>query len=480
MGRIDLSPGAGGSGPGGPTNLSPGTPSPNSFVIANSNGTGVTIPEATTAAAGVMGTDQLAALTAAEFEAFNTSSSGVFTGGTITIASSTTFNISAMQGVVCSAYPATATPIAYAGATGLTTPYISSDKATYLLIDNTGALIMQNSYPSVLQRRSKIFLGYLIHSSSTLILAENTPDIASAPGNVWRDSGQVQKFACSGITFQGRTVGSLDLKSSTAFMFGVGINFTVLAASPNNSVVGGNSPCTLRYRTVTAVATATVGLVDPGHYDSAGAVTAISGTQYSNQRIYLTSDGRYFVSYGQTLYASMDAAASGAMYENIGESILNGTDLIQNLILVGVMTLMSTATDLTSATQCRFLAVDKFGNILGDRERDRAIIDSLGDSVNADGTFHVAAFSATNYLAASTSETDALIRLDTALHAGVGGGSSGLTGATYNGSNQLTAYSLNGVNYTLTYTSTTIVQSGSDGTTVTINLDGAGRIQSVV
>jgi hypothetical protein len=59
------------------------------------------------------------------------------------------------------------------------------------------------------------------------------------------------------------------------------------------------------------------------------------------------------------------------------------------------------------------------------------------------------------------------------------GGSTGVSGVTYNGSNQVTGFTVGGVTYTVTYPASQIVVTASTGSVQTINLDGSGRIQSV-
>lgn len=53
-----------------------------------------------------------------------------------------------------------------------------------------------------------------------------------------------------------------------------------------------------------------------------------------------------------------------------------------------------------------------------------------------------------------------------------------ISGATYDGSNRLTAITVDGVSYTISYSSTEITITGSDGSRKRVGLDVSGRIVS--
>lgn len=53
-----------------------------------------------------------------------------------------------------------------------------------------------------------------------------------------------------------------------------------------------------------------------------------------------------------------------------------------------------------------------------------------------------------------------------------------VSAVTYDGSNRVTGLTIDGVSYTITYTSSLITISGSDGTVREVSLDGLGRIEA--
>jgi hypothetical protein len=293
-------------------------------------------------------------------------STGATSFAGLTIASGTTFNVGAMTGVIVdnttTPGQSTITPVTFAGATGQTSPYIGTSLVTYVLIDNTGALVLQPSFPTSQQRRTMIMLGGIAHPAGTFTYAGNRTDFVQSPVSQLRDMMRPVGFINLGL--QVTPAGSnLQIKNNAAWIFGMGINFSANRTAPNETSVPATNPLSFLYRTQTGVGGALVNAIDPASYDVAGTITAIpgGGGQATNQRIYYTDAGVFVVQYGQTIYSNLNNAIAGAATEafTVYPTMANAG------ILVGVLSVTKNATNLSNSSSAQFLPVSKFGELTG-------------------------------------------------------------------------------------------------------------------
>jgi hypothetical protein len=154
---------------------------------------------------------------------------------------------------------------------------------------------------------------------------------------------------------------NLSFNTSAGYLYGLGINFASNTLNPNTIYVSGNSPTTFQYRTQTGGTTSNTTSIDPTKYDVGGVVTSISGTKATNQRIYLVQNGIFRVQYGQTEYNQLTAAIEGIATEQFNTF----SNFTNNGILIGVLSVLSTATDLSDTTKARFFFTSKFGETVG-------------------------------------------------------------------------------------------------------------------
>ena len=288
-------------------------------------------------------------------------SNGVIEFSGITLASSTTFNVAPVKGWILDSY--TNAPInnpiyvEYPGGNGLTTPFMTADTATYIMLTSGATLEMQTTNPTLQQRRQNLYLGKIGHGTMTTLLnAFSEPDVFLSPMSQVRDIFSTIKFINDGIKIFVNSGLKFNVKGGTIYGFGIG--FSTNPLNPTSLSITDKTPATFQYRTQSGGSSSNTTNVDPTKYDNNGVVTGIGDYNYAtNQRVYLTQNGTVRIQYGQTTYVNLYEAIIHAQSENF-ETFINFKD---NAILIGIISVIGYATDLSDINQAYFLPVSKIG-----------------------------------------------------------------------------------------------------------------------
>lgn len=299
--------------------------------------------------------------------ALDNSSTGVFSFGGLSLASSTTFNCGAVQGFIVDNTTNVNSPtvklVTYAGATGLSDPNLTTSTETYVLLSATGSLILQSTLPTPIQRRQNIFLGKLGHPGRDVFInAFTQPDLILSPLSQLRDIWTSINLINSGVVTSPNGA-NLNFNTSAGTLYGLGIGWATNTLSPSTVDILGQSPTTFQYRTQTGGGNIDATSIDPNTYDNAGVATAIPGSnnQATNQRIYLLQNGKVRIQYGQTVYANLTEAIANISQE----PFVVFPNFRDNSILIGVLSVKKGATNLSDTTQAKFFSVSKFGETVG-------------------------------------------------------------------------------------------------------------------
>jgi hypothetical protein len=287
----------------------------------------------------------------------------IFSG--LTRVSGTQFNVAPVHGYIISNTDNNKiiTEVNYSGVTNQTTPFINTDVATYVLINSSSQLVLLNTYPTPEQRRDNIFLGRIAHPDKTsIVTANNTTDFIQSPMSALRDMFTPIPLINSGIVISSNGT-NLSFNNSAGTLFGLGINFPVNRKNPDSVFINGGSPVTFHYRTQTGGTYGDTTFIDPAYYDLNGNRTLIGSPakQATNQRVYLFPSGQIRVQYGQKVYGDLTNAIANVLTEPF-VTFVNNRD---NAILIGIISVVSNATDLTNPSQAYFSSVSKFGELLG-------------------------------------------------------------------------------------------------------------------
>jgi hypothetical protein len=130
---------------------------------------------------------------------------------------------------------------------------------------------------------------------------------------------------------------------------------------PNELPIPPETNVSFLYRTQTGGTVSGTTFIQPTKYDVGGVVTTVPATASTIQYIFLVPGEGYAVQYGQTLYPTLNEAISNLDKESFTFFV----NLVGNSVLIGVVAMMSTATDLSNIAQARFFRADKFGQLLG-------------------------------------------------------------------------------------------------------------------
>ena len=289
-----------------------------------------------------------------------------FGSGGIVGASSTTFNVGNVLGYIIDDSDVNdIVPILvnYPGATGLSTPYLLTAPATYVLVDDTASLVLQNTRPTVTQRRHNIYLGVIGHPAGTITGIGNSPDVKLNTMSQVREMFEPTRLINEGVHPYAHST-DLQLANTAGKLYGLGIGFIANGNdAPSVVDIAAGAPMTTQYRTQGIATFANTTLCDPGFYDLTGTRTAIAGSsnQATNQRFYLLQNGMIRIQYGQTIYATLTAAIQAVQVESFVTNV-NASNLG---ILVGILSVTKGCTDLSNSTTAAFLSVSKFGETVG-------------------------------------------------------------------------------------------------------------------
>lgn len=296
----------------------------------------------------------------------NTISTGVFNFTGITLASSTTFNVSPVDAWIVDNTTNPLVPevlyVKYSGQTNIPSLYYNTATETYLLLTSAGTITQQTTFPTPQQRRQNVYLGKMGHGNRTsLINAFNEPDLDVSPLSQLRDMFTPIKLINEGVYPSANT--GLTFNTSSGTLWGLGIGFATNQLNPSSLSVLGNSPTTFQYRTQTGGTATNRITIDPANYDLNGIVTSIGSPakQATNQRIYLLQNGQFRIQYGQTKYADLTTAIAAVNTE----PFTTFSNFRDNAVLIAILSIRSDATLLSDVAQAKITFASKFGESVG-------------------------------------------------------------------------------------------------------------------
>jgi hypothetical protein len=295
----------------------------------------------------------------------NIQMTGLIHGGALSVASTTTIDITAGSGVIVdSSVPQNAIvfDISWPAISVIISTPNLANTFVYIYIDNTGTVLQSLVEPTAQLRRDGILLGKVFSLNTTTINGiNNQPDVFVTSGNKMIDFFRgMGPIVLDGLRISANGTNLL-LDITAGNLFQEGINFELDPQAPNTKtfIAQTNITFSMSLRDdITTTATA----IDVGNYDTGtGSPVAIPGStsRATNMRVYLFNSGYISVQYGQEWYGSLGSAHEGILSEQYIVEPLT----LSNAVLIGIISCIKGATDLTDPSHALFFSASKFGEI---------------------------------------------------------------------------------------------------------------------
>lgn len=296
-------------------------------------------------------------------------STGLYTGAELSIGATTgTFDLSIGEGLYVdsttdfSLVKDNVFGVTIPGGTNIPLTNILTQPVTYILVDNSGAIIQQSSFPTPTERRTNIFIGVVVHSDNINVNAVNNEpevavDITAQIGDLMQGLGF--------FNLQGNVISpngaNLSINKSSGEAFKAGANYINNKKDPHTLTLGTLPLATFRYRNQDSSEGSDITVLDPTTYDLGGVTTAIGGSnnQATIQRIYIFPSNTIRVQRGQQIFTTMSDAIDA-----VGkEPFITETNIEENGLLLASIVIRKGAIDLSLSTDALIFKASRFGEL---------------------------------------------------------------------------------------------------------------------
>lgn len=362
----------------------------------------------------------------------------LISGGVLSVnANPALFNLSAGVGYVADkSNPASPTlkTVTWGAFTGVTVANLATADVTYILINDTGNIVQQTTYPTAQQRRDNIFIGRLPHINRTNIsFALSLAEYGQGGINQLYDLfDSLGPFRVSGLNVSANGA-NLKINLSSGEMFSRSYNYPTTPENPNEVAITGSTASTFRYGTQTTFIQTNVTDINPASYDNAGTVTTVpSNNNATIQRVYLFPTGAIRIYYGQNVYtnfaAAIDNFSNDSFVEN--QNSQNFATHIASIIIT------KTCSSLQNTTCSRIVNTGKFGSS-GSTGGGSATLQQAYNNSTAPQITTSTSGGSLDIRRGSAADTDNVLRIQNG---------SGSTTATITGAGVITGSNLSGTN----------------------------------
>ena len=283
----------------------------------------------------------------------NSMGTGLISGGVLSINADTSkFNLSAGTGCVINEADPNS-PVVYnlswSTLTAQTVTNLATSTVSYISINSAGVVVQSTTAPTAADGQLQVFIGQLGHANNaTIATAVNTPTIFNNGTNLIRAISEAVGVLGRGLAVSANGA-NLSINMASGSLVKEGINYEAATTAKHTKTFSAQTLATVRRRTqIGGAGTSTT--LDVGNYDLAGVVTALSANKFTNQRTYLISSGNIIVQYGQSIYNSLSEAVAAIN----SESFVLLSNLAENAKLIGVISVKSTATNLSTSSDAKF------------------------------------------------------------------------------------------------------------------------------
>ena len=293
--------------------------------------------------------------------------SGVLSGGLMSQATATTFDIADGDGVIVNShadpFEPVIQPVSWTGLNGVAVANIATQGSTHVYIDSTGSVV-QREFRTSTDERNLIYLGVILHPGGTDIDGiTNSPSIAVAIGNNLKDVELLQgsRFLSGGVW--SAAANDLTTELSAGTLYSAGVDWHDNAISPNEYDLAAVSPITFSYVKQDGVITAAgQANMDPTQFDNGGTLQPVGGSGNDSTVQYLflfPGSDIFYVLYGQQTYTNQPTAIAN-LQQDFATAIIPDF-LMQQAVMCGAIVMERTANDLSDDSDATFFSWQIFG-----------------------------------------------------------------------------------------------------------------------
>jgi hypothetical protein len=243
-----------------------------------------------------------------------------------------------------------------------------SSPITWYYLNKDGTFGQQTTEPTAADRVARLQLGFSLQSGGLIIEVQTTHE------RITQKTGDWSRFL--------ESLGSFSVRGEEMFVFANGANLSINTSAGRifNRAIGLYNGPTLNYdRNVTtqdavvqpsfrigtrdpnSLTGSPTNVILPGNYDVNGVVTPVPNPTGSVtiQRVYYSPlsapDNRFFIQYGQSVYASLTEGVNA-----IGTTNYQVNPLLKFTLLIGYIVVVKTATALNNPAQAIILPSERF------------------------------------------------------------------------------------------------------------------------
>ncbi len=235
---------------------------------------------------------------------------------------------------------------------------------SFYLVDSAGTYIQQATVPTPTQRRTHLFVGVTAQVGGVIVVDQTLPVTPSQVNNQLVDLMEALNPFSTGGNVLSANGANLFFNKTSGGVFARAFSQVPNPQDPHNAVLAAQTP--VQFRHITAVSgffgpltsTLDVANYDPG---GAGVITPVPGGANTTTNFRVigfannTVTEQVLVQYGQNTYASLSAAVAA-----LGTGLFVPNQALEGGALLGWISAVKSATDLSSPTQAVFTKASKF------------------------------------------------------------------------------------------------------------------------
>lgn len=234
----------------------------------------------------------------------------------------------------------------------------------FYLYDSTGALVQQATVPTPTQRRTHLFVGITATVAGVIVVDQTLPVIPSQLNNQLVDLiNSLGPFSTSGNVLSANGV-NLTFNKTSGTMFARAFSQVPTPQDPHSASLAAQTPA--QFRSITANPAffgPLTSILDVANYDpgGSGVITPVGGGANASTNFRVvgfannTVPEQILVQYGQNTYSSLANAVAG-----LGTGTFIPNQALSAGALLGWISVIRTATDLSNPAQATFTRASKF------------------------------------------------------------------------------------------------------------------------